>query len=205
MQNNEYVLELLLENGLLSNEQIPEGWELVDQSNGQLNIIEALIQLKYIDEDEMIALLTQEYGMELMDLSAYQIPVEILELVPKEIVQQYKVVPVMLHDNILTIAMDDPTDMARLDSVRFALKRDVDAVIAPAKQINAVIDKFYSGLETGIEELIDEIGGEAQDVAVIKDEDPAMIEDEDAPIIRLVTMLIVEAHLRPPTTEENRH
>ena len=194
MQNNEYVLELLLENGLLSNEQIPEGWELVDKSNGQLNIIEALIQLKYIDEDEMIALLTQEYGMELMDLSAYQIPVEILELVPKEIVQQYKVVPVMLHDNILTIAMDDPTDMARLDSVRFALKRDVDAVIAPAKQINAVIDKFYSGLETGIEELIDEIGGEAQDVAVIKDEDPAMIEDEDAPIIRLVTMLIVEAH-----------
>lgn len=194
MQNNEYVLELLLENGLLSNEQIPEGWELVDKSNGQLNIIEALIQLKYIDEDEMIALLAQEYGMELMDLSAYQIPVEILELVPKEIVQQYKIVPVMLHDNILTIAMDDPTDMAKLDSVRFALKRDVDAVIAPAKQITAVIDKFYSGLESGIEELIDEIGGEAQDIAVVKDEDPSMIEDEDAPIIRLVTMLIVEAH-----------
>ncbi|MBR2364965.1 MAG: Flp pilus assembly complex ATPase component TadA [Lentisphaeria bacterium] len=194
MQNNEYVLELLIENGLLSNDQLPEGWDLVEKSNGQLGIIDALIQLNYINEEEMIALLAQEYGMELMDLASYQIPQDILGLIPKDIVLQYKVVPVMIHDNILTIAMNDPTDMAKLDSLRFALKRDIDAVIAPTKQIQAVIDKFYSGLDTGIDELIDEIGGEAKDIAVVKEDDPAMMEDEDAPIIRLVTMLIVEAH-----------
>ena len=194
MQNNEYVLELLIENGLLSNDQLPAGWELVEKSNGQLGIIDALIQLKYINEEDMIALLAQEYGMELMDLSAFQIPQEVLTLIPKELVQQYQVIPITLHDNILTIAMNDPTDMAKLDSLRFALKRDVDAVVAPTAQIQAIIDKYYSGPGDGIEELIDEIGGEAKGLAVVKEEDPAMIEDEDAPIIRLVTMLIVEAH-----------
>ena len=194
MQNSEYVIELLIENGLLTNEQLPEGWDLVEKSNGQMGILDALIHLGYVNEEEMIALLAQEYGMELIDLASYQIPQEMLTQIPKDIVLQYKVVPVMIHDNILTVAMNDPTDMARLDSLRFALKRDVDAVVAPTKQIQAVIDKFYSGMDTGIDELIDEIGGEAKDIAVIKDEDPAMAEDEDAPIIRLVTMLIVEAH-----------
>ena len=182
MQNSEYVIELLIENGLLTNEQLPEGWDLVEKSNGQMGILDALIHLGYVNEEEMIALLAQEYGMELIDLASYQIPQEMLTQIPKDIVLQYKVVPVMIHDNILTVAMNDPTDMARLDSLRFALKRDVDAVVAPTKQIQAVIDKFYSGMDTGIDELIDEIGGEAKDIAVIKDEDPAMAEDEDAPV-----------------------
>ena len=194
MQNSDYVIELLIENGLLANEQLPEAWDLVEKSNGQMSILDALIHLGYISEEDMIALLAQEYGMELIDLASYQIPQEMLTQIPKDIVQQYKVVPVMIHDNILTVAMNDPTDMAKLDSLRFALKRDVDAVVAPTKQIQAVIDKFYSGLDTGIEELIDEIGGEAQGLTVVKEEDPAMSDDEDAPIIRLVTMLIVEAH-----------
>ena len=128
-QNTDFILELLQENGMVTEEQVSEGWKKVAEQDGQINIIDALKQLKYVDEFEMISMLAQQYGLEVLDLSTYRIPPEVIETVPREIVQQYKIVPVMKHDDVLTIAMSDPTDMATLDSIRFLMKCDVDAVI----------------------------------------------------------------------------
>ena len=140
-QNTDFILELLQENGMVTEEQVSEGWKKVAEQDGQINIIDALKQLKYVDEFEMISMLAQQYGLEVLDLSTYRIPPEVIETVPREIVQQYKIVPVMKHDDVLTIAMSDPTDMATLDSIRFLMKCDVDAVISPMDQIKTVMEK----------------------------------------------------------------
>ena len=103
-------------------QKLPEPFLIIDGPDGQINIIDALKQLKYVDEFEMISMLAQQYGLEVLDLSTYRIPPEVIETVPREIVQQYKIVPVMKHDDVLTIAMSDPTDMATLDSIRFLMK-----------------------------------------------------------------------------------
>ena len=146
-QNTDFILELLQENGMVTEEQVSEGWKRVAEKDGQINIIDALKELKYVDELEMISMLAQQYGLEVLDLSTYRIPPEVIETVPRDIVHQYKIVPVMKHDDVLTIAMSDPTDMATLDSIRFLLKCDVDAVISPMDQIRAVMDKYYSTQE----------------------------------------------------------
>ena len=194
MQNSDYVLELLQENGLVTQEQISEGWALVADKDGQFSIIDALIQLKYLDEEEMTTLLAQQFGMEILDLSSFSIPKEVIDAVPLDIVNQYQIIPVMIHDNVLTIAMSDPTDMTKLDTLRFILKRDVDAVIATEKQIKAAIDRYYATLEQGLNAVIEEIGGAAEGLEVRQDDPDGIDAADDAPIIRLVTQLIVEAH-----------
>ena len=194
MQNSGYVLELLQENGLITQDQISEGWGLVAEKDGQFGIIDALLQLNYLNEEEMVALLAQQFGMEILDLSSFSIPKAVIDAVPMDIVTQYQIMPVMLHDNVLTIAMSDPTDMAKLDTLRFILKRDVDAVISTEKQIKAAIDRYYATLEQGLNAVIEEIGGEAEGLEVRQDDVDGIDADDDAPIIRLVTQLIVEAH-----------
>ena len=135
MLDSDYVLELLQENGFVTKEQVDEGWKKVADSDGELDILDALKAMRYVDEQEIINMLAQQYGLETIDLSAFVIPDEVIAELPAETARQYQVVPVMLHDDILTVAMSDPTDMETVDTLRYILKRDVEAVIAPIKQI----------------------------------------------------------------------
>ncbi len=200
-QNNDFILELLQENGMITEEQIAEGWKKVAETDGQLSIIQALEELKYVDGNELLQMLAQQYGMETLDLTSYKIPQEIIDSVPKEVVYQYHIIPVMKHDDLLTIAIGDPTDLTTLDSVRYVLKCDVDAVVAPQKQIQAMIDRYYSEAEKGVDRALAEIEEqEEEDIPEAPSDDAggAVNADEsgegDAPIIRLVTAIIVEAY-----------
>ena len=199
-QNYEFILELLRENGMVTEEQISEGWEKVAASEGQQNIIQVLEDLKYVDKNELLQMLAQQYGMETLDLNAYKIPPEVIESVPKEVVEQYHVVPVMKHDDVLTIAIGDPTDLTTLDSVRYVMKCDVDAVVSPPEQIQAAIKLYYSETGQGINQAMEEIQDmDEGDIPTSGgDEGGAVNADEsgegDAPIIRLVTAIIVEAY-----------
>ena len=195
-EKSDYILELLLEYGLISQDQADEGWAKVGESEGTLDILDALKEMGYVHEHDILNMLAQQYGLETLDLSTFVIPQEILDSVPKEIPHQYKVVPVMIHDGVLTFAMSDPTDMETLDSLRLILKRDVDAVISPMEQIQAIIDRYYSDLETAATILIGDMDVDSVENIEAAKEAAASTDKEDSMIIRLVYMLIVEAHKR---------
>lgn len=194
-ENSDYILELLLEYGLVSQDQIDGAWENVAESEGKLDIIEALIKGGHVNEADIMAMLAQQYGMETLDLAGYQIPEEVIQSMGSDIAKQYNVIPVMKHDETLTVAMSDPTDMATLDSLRYLLKADVEAVISPKEQIEKLIDHHYGSLQDSVESFIDEIGLEGEIEAQMGGGDgEAEQEVDDAPIIRLVSLIIVEAH-----------
>ena len=71
-QNYDFILELLLENGMVTEDQVSQGWEKVAASEGQQNIIQALQELKYVDPNEMLQMLAQQYGMDTLDLNSYK-------------------------------------------------------------------------------------------------------------------------------------
>ena len=199
-QNSDFILELLQENGMVSEEQVSEGWEKVAESDGSLNIIQALEQLGYVDPNEKLQMLAQQYGMEVLDLNSYKIPQEVIDSVPKDVVEQYHIIPVMKHDEMLTIAIGDPTDLTTLDSVRYVLQCDVDAVVTPQEQIQAAIKLYYSGNAQGMDSAMAEIKEMDEDEipSGTEEEGGAVNADEsgegDAPIIRLVTKIIVDAY-----------
>ena len=201
MLDSDYVLELLQENGFVTKEQVDEGWKKVADSDGELDILDALKSLRYVDEQEIINMLAQQYGLETIDLSAFVIPDEVLAALPAETARQYQVVPVMLHDDILTVAMADPTDMETVDTLRYVLKRDVEAVIAPIKQIQKILEASYGGLEGTVDSYVGSVDTSKLEV-VQTDEDEATKEamkaansnpEDDAPIIKLVSLLIYNA------------
>ncbi len=192
VKDSEFILEVLTDYGMLTQEQINEGWEKVASSEGKLDIIEALKSLKYLDEKEMMSILAQQYGLETMDLTDYQIPVEAVECMTADMVKQYKVLPVNKQENTVTVALSDPTDVETLDALRYILKCDVEAVVAPKDQIDRLIDHHYGSTEEAVNAII---GGIEADVEtqLAKTEEGAEGADEDAPIIKLVSLIIIEA------------
>ncbi|MDD5697007.1 MAG: ATPase, T2SS/T4P/T4SS family [Victivallaceae bacterium] len=197
-RDSNYILELLKEYGMVTDEQVAQGWKEVAGSEGKLDIIDALKILGFIDEDQLLAMLANQYGMEVVDLSSYVFPEEVINALTPDVVLQYQVVPVMKHDNAITVAVSDPSDVETIDSLRYLLGCDVDAVAAPAEQIRTVINNNYANLKDTVEHYIDELteeeaassqmlagalGGAAENYA-----------DDDTPIVKLVSLLIVDAY-----------
>jgi hypothetical protein len=52
-------------------------------------------------------------GMETISLTGLDIPREVLDMVPGEVAQRYKVVPVFKNENVLTVALGDPWTWTR--------------------------------------------------------------------------------------------
>ncbi len=194
-ENSDFVLELLTEYGLLEETQINEGWEKVSDSDGNLDIIDALKDLKHISDDEIMAILAQQYGMETLDLTGYQIPEEVQSLISSDVAKQYNIVPISNDDNIITIAMADPSDMETLDSLRYVLGCDVDAVISPKEQIQKLIDNHYGSLSESVDGLIGDmdVDIETELMSGLTADDPDSLQGDDAPIVKLVTLIIIEA------------
>ena len=202
-KENQYVLELLTENGLLTEHQIHEAAEYAkNNSNDEhtVSTIEAAIALKFISEQDYLQVLANEYGMEVIDLNNYDIPEEVLASLTPDIVNTYNVIPVMRHDDILTVAMSDPSDMDTLDALRYLLGCDVDAVIAPQDQIQRIIDRHYRTLAESMRKFMGDLG---LDNGEKKQEESAIgalagtkeeFTDDEASVGRLVSLIISEAH-----------
>ena len=147
-RDSEYILTLLKEYGMVTDEQIASARDHALESEfGEMDIVDALVDIGAVNEDELLAMLAQQYGMEIMDLSGYEIPAEVIASLDVDIARHYGVIPVAKHDDMLTIAMSDPADMETLDTLRYLLGGDVDVVAAPKKQIEAFIERYYAERE----------------------------------------------------------
>ena len=159
-RDNDYVLELLKEYGMVTDDQIEKAWDEVNSSNGRLDIVDALKVLGFVEEEQLLAMLASQYGMEVVDLSAYVFQDEVIKALSPDVVMQYQVIPVMKHDNVVTVAISDPSDVETIDSLRYLLGCDIDAVAAPAEQIHSVIQEHYANVKDTVEHYIDELAEE---------------------------------------------
>ncbi len=198
IENSDYILELLQEYGMVTDEQVSEAWNKVSETDGALNVVEALLENGAIAKDELMSMLAQQYGMESVSLDGFEIPEDALKILPGEAAVKYNVIPISVHGNTVTIAMIDPTDVATLDSIRYVLNKDVDAVIAPEEQIKELIIKYYGDIVSQAQATLAAYGGEVDGVEFSDnyDDDPeaAASAKADAPIIRLVSQILTDAY-----------
>jgi general secretion pathway protein E/type IV pilus assembly protein PilB len=134
--------------------------------------------------------------METISLKGVDVLPEVRSLVPVDVARRYRVVPVFKNENVLTVAISDPLDFDTLDTLRYLLKCDVEAVVAPRDEINVALDRYYVA-EATVEHMLDQMSENAVDVemtgALDMAQDPDAT-DSDAPIIKLVSVIILEAY-----------
>jgi len=193
-ENTEYLLEVLLEKKIINEKQVKKGWNTVSNSDGQLNIIDALIKLEYVNDNKILSALAETYGLEMFDLESFEMPLEILGLIPQDIIKQYNILPVMFKDDTITVAMSDPTDVDTIDSLSYLLKRNIEAVIAPKDKIKLRIEHHFGSIDKNVDSFLKNIDDDETTGLLIEEEkEEEEKTDDDAPIIRLVALLILEA------------
>ncbi len=191
--NDEYVLEVLLENGLLMQDQIEQARAQVGEREG--SPVDIMIQDGVISEDEVLTMLAGLFGMEFVSLQGIDISPEVRDMLTIETARRYNVVPIYRTEDTLTVAMSDPLDFDTLDSLRYMLKVQVDGVVAKWDEVKAVLDRYYAD-EADVEGMLDQITEGTVDVETVQDDliDTDGASESDAPIIKLVSLIILEGY-----------
>jgi type IV pilus assembly protein PilB len=190
--NDDYVLKVLEEIGLVSRKQIAQARAKL---NGAPSVVDVLVRDGVVSADDVSRSLAAQAQMHWIDLSAVVIPPEIISQISAADARRFKVIPVTFGESGLVLAISDPLDVDTIDSLNFLLQRDLELVCTSPEKIRQALIKYYGTAEEAADVLQHKIGDEVDLGLEIGDGTEAVPVDEaDAPIIRLVSMLIIEAH-----------
>jgi general secretion pathway protein E/type IV pilus assembly protein PilB len=186
-------MEVLKEEGLVSPEQIAEAQRIMPLHS---SVVDALIASKILAFEDVLSVLSSRFGMEMISLVNLHIPPEAIQSVSVDIARKYKIMPVSKHDKVLTVAIGDPLEVDTLDSLRYLLKCEIEGVVAPPAEIAVALDRFYA-TEASMETMIDQLTEGT--VAMVSSgradmREDSDVSDSDVPIIKLVSLIIYEAH-----------
>lgn len=191
--NDEYILEILKDVGLLKVEQLEEARAMAGEHHGSL--LDVLIERGVLSEMEVLKTVAMQLGMDVVVLAERDIPREVIQQVPAAIARRYKIIPVSDSENALTVAISDPVNIEVLDSLRYILKRNVEGVVASSEEIAAALDDYYGREEKLVEEIMKNGGETDSELSLRADEsdDSAPATEADSQIIKLVSLIILEA------------
>jgi type IV pilus assembly protein PilB len=190
--------DILVKHGTITQEQLEEA--LAAQKGSGLRLGDLLQERGVITEKQLIEALTTQLGLEFIDLSSYQIPAEMAQLLPKSIAKKHAVVPVRATRNEVYLAMADPLNFVASEEVSRATHRRVIPMIATRDAVERAISSLYGGQGAmrAIEDMWQDLTGEKRIVTLpnVGVQQLAVGEDdlEAAPTIRLVNSIIERAY-----------
>ena len=180
--NEDYLLELLTEAGLIAAEEIDT---VRAQLKGQESIVGRFIADNRISEEQVAQVCAQSSSIDYVDLAHLPIAPNIFELVSDEIAKRFRAVPVSDDGTYLTMAVADPLDFETLDSLPHILGREINIVCATNTAISQVIHQNYGG------DIANDNADES--FTVVSSEGDEEASADDAPIIKMVSALLLES------------
>jgi len=187
--------QILVDLGYLNEDQL---WDILEEqkkSPGEV-IGRVAIRMGLVTDAQVTEALAEQWGMPVINLKETNIPPKVLELVPQTMAEIYKIMPISLKNNVLTVAMADPQNVAALDDLRNFLGYDVRGAVSNMPDVEEAIGRHYADKEDSIEDVIGQIeekhpGQEGGSTAYdIGSEDELV---NSAPIRKLLNMVMLLA------------
>jgi type IV pilus assembly protein PilB len=199
----ERIADALVEDGLLSAKQVEE--LLGQQKKEGTRLLKLILEKAYVSEQDMTVSIGRVLNTPPINLPRINIPLDIADLLPRELGHTHKIVPVSRIDNKLFLAMADPLNVLAIDDVRRITRLDVAPMIASEKAIVDKLNNIDAAKSGSMEDII-------QDAQKKADEDPdsdkievsretleevnldqLAASSEEAPVIKLANLILVQA------------
>ena len=199
----ERIADTLVEDGLLSARQMQELLE--QQKKEGTRLLKLLLDKAYVSEQDMVVSIGRVLNVPPVNLPRITIPLEVADLLPREVSHNYKILPVSRIENKLFLAMADPLNVLAIDDARRISKLEISPLIASEK---AILDKLNSvdaarsgSMEDIIKDAAQKANGddEAENVEVSRESseevnlDQLAASSEEAPVIKLANLILVQA------------
>jgi type IV pilus assembly protein PilB len=195
MANDGRLGELLVRENLISLAELRKAQEMQKMSGD--NLAKSLSKMGVVSDQDITEFLSSQYNVPAIDLSQYEIENDIIELIPKEVCERHKIIPVSRAGTSLIVAMSDPTNLNAIDDVKFLTGYNVEPVISSQAAIDAALEKHYAVPGASYDEVMDGFNEAEFDFTGEEESQDNILElerlSEDAPVVRLVNLILVNA------------
>jgi type IV pilus assembly protein PilB len=190
------IADRLVSEQLISREDVAEISEQA-QTQGR-TLIQELLSSNHVDSQLLASIISEEYGVPLLDLSRVvdeQFPAD---LVPQSLIRKHGALPLYRRGNRLFVAISDPTNTSALAEFKFATGITTDSVVVEHQQLLETIDEVVAKQD----EIFD---GDITDFTSAEDYIPDLeVEEEleetdftkladDAPVVKFVNKVLFDA------------
>ena len=194
-EKDDYLLDLLVDLGFVSSEQVEHARQ--EASSAGVGVVDLMVANKLIRPADVTQAKAAHFGAEVVNLASIKIDDEAIAAIRRDIARKYRVIPVFKHENSLTVAVADPSDLAMIDTLSHLLHADITLQVTSEEDIEGALSKYYAGGRTGMDNaefqgVIEELTREHVAIEGKTGDDGGTVE-ADAPLIKLVNQLIVDA------------
>lgn len=186
--DNQQVIDLFVSRGLVD-KYLAQDMVTSMETSGK-SISETLADFDIVsDKDDVWPVIASEMGAELIDLTQFVPPEELLGLIPGGMARLHGALPVNVGAEGLHVALADPLNPQTAEDLRFALGKEIIVVVAPDHLIEKKIAEYYGGGDN-MGDVLSQL-----DAKAMGDLSPDELETEanSAPIIRYVDLVMYQA------------
>ncbi len=182
--------DLLISKGVINEDQLKIA--LMEQKRQNEPLGKILVTLGFLSESVLRDALGESIGQDIADLSAVIPDAEVIELLPRELAQRHKILPIDFDKktNELTIAMSDTFNIVALDQANAIVGPNIHIkpVLAGEAEIEHAIDQFY-GFNLSMQGILHELDtGEVDYQSLDTSND-----EYSQPLVRLVNAILADA------------
>ena len=199
---DEFLLQLLIDKKIVDEALVKSTRAQAKKSPQKSSIdsvaIELLLKSEVVTQNQIAQTLADEFNLERVNLSNFQVSKASLEVLPFKLADRYKVFPLKVNEKEMELAIFDPLNMDATDTIGHMLHRSVVSRVATLKEIEHAIETHYTeGAPTVPEETPRDEGasnenpeeGNLEFIGV----DTGNGSEEEAPIMRYVHRVISAA------------
>ncbi len=184
-----FVTDVLVDLGYVSDEQARQA---IEQARTAAQPPERLlVEQGAITADQLSRAVAERYGLDHVDLSAYQVDMAAANLISVNTARRYRALPVGFVDKeTLLVAMADPTNVLAVDDIQIATALDCRVAVAAEEDIESLIGRLNT-LQSAVSEAI--VEGEQAGEDELAEVADIEVSAEDAPVIKLVYSILGQA------------
>jgi type IV pilus assembly protein PilB len=181
-----FVTDVLVELGYLPQERVQQAIEEARTAGAPPEAL--LLTQGAINGDQLSRAIAERYGLDHVDLSAYQVDMAAANLISVNTARRYRALPIGFVDKqTLLVAMGDPTNVLAVDDIQIATGLDCKVAVAAEDDIEALVSRLNT-LQSAVTEAVTEDEQEAEgELAELADFE---VNAEDAPVIKLVYSIL---------------
>ena len=139
---DDYLVDTLIDMGLLTSEQVEEARGEV---SGDLGVLDTLVAKGELMGESVTMAKAAQAGAEVIELDAIQLADDVISAVPRDVVKRFNAVPIYVSDDTVTMALADPTDLEAIDGLQVALGKQIEVRVAGENEIQNAINRYYGG------------------------------------------------------------
>ena len=207
------LLSLVRELGLIDDLQYEE--VAAELKRGGAPAFQLLQDFGIMQLDDILQVMANYLGTRVVSLRSIQFTPELLSAIPANVARMYQCLPVGQQNGTVEIALADPLDTSRADEITFAVKKEVQVVVADPADIEKSIEQYYGQDTEDVADILKELGADA-DIAREVSEAGATDDERlmanlanEAPIVKFVNLVLSQAiqdrasdiHFEPFETE----